>query len=66
MRASTAWAAEIVSTRTTLFTSVTLFSSAVPLDLFGFEKYTFLTGSGRSAFSFSTRLRVLKLEATLM
>jgi hypothetical protein len=35
--------------------------SAFPLDLFGFEKHTSLTGSGRSSLSFSTRLRVLKL-----
>src|SRR5690348_8583982 len=30
------------------------------LNLFGFERYTFLAGSGRSSFSFSTRSRVLQ------
>ena len=34
--------------------------SAFPLDLFGFEKYSSLTESGRSSLSFSTRLRALK------
>src|SRR5436309_14623340 len=38
---------------------------AFPLDLFRFEKYTFLTGSGRSSLSFSTRLRVLRLAIEL-
>src|SRR5947209_19276744 len=36
--------------------------SAFPLDLFGFEKYTFIPGSGKCSLSFSTRLRGLKLE----
>jgi hypothetical protein len=35
--------------------------SAFSLDLCGFEKYTFLAGSGRNSLSFSTRLRVLQL-----
>ncbi len=34
--------------------------SAFSLDLFGFEKYTFLAEGGRSSYPFSTRLRVLK------
>jgi hypothetical protein len=39
-----------------------MFLSAFPLDLFGFERYTSLAGGGWSYHSFSTRLRVLKLE----
>jgi hypothetical protein len=34
--------------------------SAFPLDLFGFETYTFLVGGRWHSHSFSTRLRVLK------
>jgi hypothetical protein len=40
--------------------------NALPLDLFGFEKYTFLAGSGRSLLAFSTRLRVLQLKTRLV
>src|ERR1019366_7372487 len=36
--------------------------NAFLLDLFGFEKYTFLAGGGWSSHPFSTRLRVLKLR----
>ena len=32
------------------------------VDLFWFERYTLLTGSDWSSFSFSTRLRVLQLK----
>ncbi len=38
-------------------------SSIFPLDLFGFERYTFLAEGGWSYHFFSTRLRVLKLTS---
>jgi hypothetical protein len=36
-------------------------ANAFPIDLFGFEKDTFLAGGGWISHLFSTRLRVLKL-----
>src|SRR5450755_4715568 len=36
--------------------------SAFPLDLFGFETYTFLAGGGWTFHPFSIRLRILKLD----